>query len=345
MKCQPLTRDEFRTAIFARDHHRCVICAASGQDAHHIIERRLWGESGGYYLDNGATLCGEHHLAAEQTVLSVEDIRFSAGINRVLLPDHLEDDFRYDKWGNPILPNGLRLPGELFDDESVQKVLTEGGVLSLFTNRVKYPRTPHLPWSPGATEDDLVLDTAEHFEGREVVVTVKMDGENTTFYPDFMHARSPEGDHHPSQAWARRVHAEIAYEIPTKWRVCLENIYAKHAIAYHNLSSYLMVLSVWTDHNICLSWDDTCEWATLLGLSTVPVLYRGNWDKALVRNLYQPTHNGDDMEGYVVRLASNFSYGAFRRSVAKYVRNGHVRDTQNWRNKPVVPNMLAEKTS
>ena len=78
--------------------------------------------------------------------------------------------------------------GELFGDESVQKILDS--VLCEFTTRVKYPRTWHLPWSPGATADDRVLDSVSHFYGREIVVTTKMDGECTTMYSDFLHARS-----------------------------------------------------------------------------------------------------------------------------------------------------------
>jgi 5-methylcytosine-specific restriction endonuclease McrA len=45
-----LTRDEFRVGVFARDGKTCVACGKPGQDAHHIIERRLWPD-GGYYLD------------------------------------------------------------------------------------------------------------------------------------------------------------------------------------------------------------------------------------------------------------------------------------------------------
>lgn len=59
-----LTRDEFRRAVFARDGYRCAACGARPSDialvvdldAHHIMERRLFPD-GGYYLDNGATLC------------------------------------------------------------------------------------------------------------------------------------------------------------------------------------------------------------------------------------------------------------------------------------------------
>ena len=146
-----LTRDAFRAAVFERDGDKCVICHHDRNlDAHHIIERRLWPD-GGYYLDNGATLCGTPqtgcHIEAERTLLTCEEIRDAAGITNVILPPHLYSDERYDKWGNPYLPNGLRIRGELFDDASVQKVLAP--VLSQFTKYVKYPRTYHLPWSPG----------------------------------------------------------------------------------------------------------------------------------------------------------------------------------------------------
>ena len=49
-----LTRDQFREIVFERDAKRCVICHCPGQDAHHIIERRLFPDEG-YYLENGAT--------------------------------------------------------------------------------------------------------------------------------------------------------------------------------------------------------------------------------------------------------------------------------------------------
>jgi hypothetical protein len=44
----------------------------------------------------------------------------------------------------------------------------------------KYPRTPHLSFSPGVTEDDLKLDRQHIFANCQVVVTEKLDGENTT---------------------------------------------------------------------------------------------------------------------------------------------------------------------
>ena len=41
-----LTRDEFREAVFARDKHQCVVCAAPAIDAHHVVERKLWIDDG-----------------------------------------------------------------------------------------------------------------------------------------------------------------------------------------------------------------------------------------------------------------------------------------------------------
>lgn len=53
-------------------------------------------------------------------------------------------------------------------------------------NYKKYPRTYHLPWSLGKTDDDKTLKTTEIFKNKKVVVTLKMDGENTTLYKDYM---------------------------------------------------------------------------------------------------------------------------------------------------------------
>jgi len=336
-----LSRDEFRQQVFARDGGRCVICSAPGQDAHHIIERRLF-DDGGYYLANGATLCADCHVKAEMTVLTCDAIRTAAGIAQVVLPAHLYPDQAYDKWGNPILPNGQRLRGELFDDGSVQKILAAGGVLGQFTTRVRYPRTYHLPWSPGATDDDRILPDVRSFEGQEVVVTAKMDGEQTTLYTDYLHARSIDWSRHPSRSWVANLHVQVGWKIPPGWRVCGENLFAKHSIHYQHLPSYFLVFSVWNEQNVCLGWEETVEWAALLDLLTVPILYAGPWDEQHIRSLYRPRWREDELEGYVVRLAGAFTYGQFRRAVAKYVRADHVQTRPHWwHGQPVVRNGLA----
>jgi hypothetical protein len=342
-----LDRDSFRNGVFLRDGYKCVICGASGVrlDAHHIIERRLW-DDGGYYLDNGATLCDEglaHHMRAEETVLTCDQIRTAANIKRVIIPDHLYNDYNYDKWGNILNPDGSRTKGELFNDESVQKVLKAGGVLDQFRAYVKYPRTYHLPWSPGLTDDDRMLPSTKIFEGREVVVTEKMDGENTTLYRDYMHARSLEEEHHESRGWVKKLHAEICWNIPEGWRICGENLYALHSVGYQNLLSYFLVFSIWDQNNICQSWDDTVEYAAVLGLQMVPVIYRGIWDERLVKS-FSDSIDTKKQEGYTVRVTDAFAYGSFRKSIAKWVRKGHVQTTHNWKMRSVVKNGLSHET-
>lgn len=339
-----LSRDEFREGVFARDGHRCVICKAPAVDAHHILERRLFRaphEHGGYFLDNGSSLCAVHHLEAEMTTLSVEDIREACGITRAVLPDHLYDDQPYSKWGDPILANGQRIKGELFHDESVQKILAQGKVLDLYTDLVRFPRTSHLPWSPGMNDDDRMMHSLDRLIGEEVVITSKWDGRNTTIYPDGrLHARSPDGRPHHSQAMVKTEASRFAFDIPAGWRVCGEDLYAKHSIAYDNLPSFFLGFHVWNDRNVCLSWDETLEWFSLLGINPVDVLWRGTFDEQAIRSM--PLPDTSNWEGYVVRPTRAFAYAEYPTVVGKWVRANHNRlgVVHNWRTAPVTPNKL-----
>lgn len=206
------------------------------------------------------------------------------------------------------------------------------------TDPVKYPRTPHLPWSPGGTKDDAYLVDTSHFEGREVVVTEKMDGENTSLYRDRIHARSLDSQHHVSRDWVKALHGMIRNEIPEGWRLCGENVYARHSLNYEELPSYFLLFSIWNEDNVSLAWDDVLEWAEILDLCVVPELYRGDWDEHLIRDW-----EIDELtqEGYVVRLADSFSYQEFPQSLGKWVRPGHVQTDQHWMHAEVVPNRLA----
>lgn len=334
-----LTRDKFREGVFERDGHKCVICQAPAQDAHHIIERRLFSD-GGYYIDNGASVCGDCHIKAEQTIISPKELRKAIGITKPVLPEHLYRDQDYDKWGNPILANGQRLRGDLFYDTSVQKVLKSGQVLDLFTHLVKYPRTFHVPWSPSLSNDDRSHKSLEQFEGKEVVVHLKMDGENSNFYNDHYHARSLDTVNHPSRKWAKMFHARIMGDIPEGWRVCAENLYAEHSIHYDNLEAFILAFSIWNEKNFCLGWDDTQEWFGLLDIPQVSVLYEGLFSEDMLHDIEKNLDPIKD-EGYVMRIRDGFHYNDFRKYVAKYVRKGHVHHKDgHWINRPIIPNSL-----
>jgi hypothetical protein len=310
-----LTRDEFRISVFERDQYKCVYCSKKAVDAHHLIDRSLF-DDGGYYLDNGVSLCEACHIEAEQCFISVEELRKLAGIKTIVLPTGLNENVIYNKWGKEI--------------ETISKY-------------VKYPRTFHFPWSEKASDNDKIIHDLSHFVNHEIVQTVKMDGENTTMYRDHFHARSLDSKHHPSRDWVKGLWASIAYEIPEGWRICGENVFALHTIPYSNLESYFYVYSIWNEKNEALSWDETLEYCMLLNLTPVPVLYRGIFDEDTIKNKYQSIINGDRCEGYVVRLADSFKYENFSKSVAKFVSNSFmIAGNEHWSHSKVVPNKLSK---
>lgn len=298
-----LGRSEFREAVFVRDKHTCVIpgCGRPAEDAHHIIERALWSD-GGYYVENGASLCDlngtGHHMDAEHGIITPDELRDLCGIKEVALPEDWDDSLTYDKWG---------------------KVVNWSG---------KYPRTFHLPSSLTKYKDDKTLHSVKEIEGFDVVVTEKMDGENTTMTRDKIHARSVDAISHDSQSYVRSLWSKIRWDIPEGMRITGENLYALHSVEYTDLSSYFMVFGVW-DGQTCLSWDETQLWIELLGLQSVPVLYRGNDFKAALS-----AWNIDEniSEGFVVRRSDSIELREWSRKAGKHVRANHIRTLDHgWR--------------
>ncbi|MEU0272844.1 RNA ligase family protein [Streptomyces sp. NPDC006307] len=210
--------------------------------------------------------------------------------------------------------------------------------------RTSYPRTPHLPWSPGAAADDVRAGDLAGLVGREVVVTEKLDGENTTLYADGLHARSLDSAHHPSRAWVKGLQGRIAARVPAGWRVCGENMYARHSIAYGDLESWFYGFSVWDDRDRCLDWDRTVAFLRRLGVPAPPVLWRGTFDERALRALSRSLDTCRQ-EGYVVRTVEGFGYGEFARRVAKWVRPRHVTTDAHWMYAAVVENGLGPRAA
>ena len=202
----------------------------------------------------------------------------------------------------------------------------------------KYPRTFHLPWSLGITSDDKVLNDTSIFDGSEIVITEKMDGENQNLYPNYFHARSIDGRGHPSRDWVKNFHGKIKSDIPEGYRICGENLFAKHSIEYTNLKSYFYGFSMWKE-DTCLGWDETLEWFELIGIQPVNTLYRGIYDEKLVRNL-QNTLDFSKQEGYVLRKVSSFKMPQFKESVAKFVRKSHVTSANHWMHDAIEQNKI-----
>jgi hypothetical protein len=193
----------------------------------------------------------------------------------------------------------------------------------------KYPRTFHLPDSPGATDDDKIMPELAGLTG-ELVVTEKMDGGNVTFTRDTMYARSLDSG---TQAWDRACKAvwgRVAPDIPPGWRISGESMWARRSVGYADLPGVYLVFGVWNAGHTLLGWDEIVEWAGLLDLPLVPVLYRGA-DLAAARAAWSRQRDDERSEGFVVRRADPIPETEFGRRVGKWVRAGHVRTSAAWR--------------
>ena len=205
--------------------------------------------------------------------------------------------------------------------------------------KYKYPKTFHLPTSPGLQNDDRMLPDLACFEGKMIIITEKMDGENTSMYRDHYHARSLDSNNHPSRNYVKGIWGAKRWVIPKGWRICGENMYAEHSIPYKDLEDYFLVFSIWDENNICLSWEDTKYWCESFGLKTVPELV-GPFEFEKLETIINHCHLPQDMEGYVIRNAEKFHYNAFQENVAKWVRKNHVQTDEHWMSKTKTKNEL-----
>lgn len=200
----------------------------------------------------------------------------------------------------------------------------------------KYGRTYHLPFSPGATSDDKISKSISSLIGIDVVITEKLDGENTGMTQDGVYARSHAA--FTDSSWSREVrqiHSMIRSSIDDGVFIFGENMEGIHSIEYTNLTSYFYIFGV-RDNNIWIPWETVEEYSYLLDIPTVPVLFKGviNTEKELksiVEELVkQPSSLGGPREGIVIRNAGMFHNDDFAENVMKWVRRGHVTTDEHW---------------
>ena len=208
-----------------------------------------------------------------------------------------------------------------------------------YREAIKYPKTFHFDFSDSLQNDDRRLETLEHFEGKDIVVTEKLDGENSTIYHDYYHPRSVTDDGHKSRDWLKGFIPTFQYQMPKHLRVCGENMCAEHSIRYENLETFFYVFSIWNNEtNFCLDWDVTKKICDDWGLKTVPVLYRGRFDYNKIKSIYKGL-DFEKQEGIVVRVVDMFHLEDFQTHVAKAVRPKHVSTDEHWK-KTWKPNKL-----
>lgn len=210
---------------------------------------------------------------------------------------------------------------------------------SVSIEKFKYPKTLHLPFSPSMGDGDRMMEDDSQFWGKRVVASVKMDGENTTVYPDgTCHSRSLENWGRKWQSWMSQYARTWCHGIPKGWRVCGEDLYPRHSIGYRfpDKSYFFQVFGIYNEKNECLSIEEELEWCELLGLRHVPIFYRGMYCKEDILLSFdvwkeqEKAKNGNETEGFILRLSSSFPYADFSKSTGKYVRQGHVQTDGGW---------------
>src|SRR5688572_10755415 len=134
----------------------------------------------------------------------------------------------------------------------------------------KYPRSFHLPWSPGGISDDKRMRSVSGLLGVELVITEKCDGSNLTYTRRQVFSRSHAGPPaHPSFALAKATHGALSHRISEGISVFCEYCYAVHSIQYTRLPGYSLVFGVRDDSTgRWWDWDSVVAQASDLGLPT-----------------------------------------------------------------------------
>ena len=206
----------------------------------------------------------------------------------------------------------------------------------------KYPRTYHVPFSPGTTSDDRLLHDGwfEDYRGKEIVLTEKLDGENTSCSHFDVYARSHAA---PTRSdWSRNMWGTggifwtLKDLIGEDELIYGENLFGIHSIEYNKLPSYYHLFAV-RDNKRWYSWDEVIEFSELLQIPHVPVLWRGvatseeQIKELILEQMKYPSTYGIEKEGVVMRTTEGFGLGdEFPHHVCKYVRPHHVRTDVFW---------------
>lgn len=214
---------------------------------------------------------------------------------------------------------------------------------------MKYPRTYHLPFSPGASNDDKVLKSIDHLLCEPLVVTEKLDGSNVCMSKEGCFARSHSGPpSHPSFDAFKALYASVKYLIPENIYLYGEWCFAKHSIFYNKLLSYLFLFGVKNvTTNVWLSWLEVNDWAKLIRIPTVPIINENitfttikDLETFVTEETKKTSACGLTLEGIVLRKRKEIADKDFSQMVTKWVRKEHVKTSTHWKHQEMIRNRL-----
>jgi hypothetical protein len=195
----------------------------------------------------------------------------------------------------------------------------------------KFPRIPHLPFSPGATPDDERMADVSSLVGAPLILTEKVDGANVCLTREMVYARSHSG---PAKGamfdQLKALHADKRFLIAPNLSIFCEWCMFVHSLEYQDLPDPpLLVLGVRHDTTgVWRSFREVENLALELKFETVPALgYLNPSTAALLREQVEevarlPSKFGGVQEGIVVRHADAVADNRFSKFHAKYVREG-----------------------
>lgn len=201
----------------------------------------------------------------------------------------------------------------------------------------KYPKTLHLPFTKCATSDDKIatIEQVENLLSNKIIISEKMDGENTCITNRGVYARSHAA--YTSSPWSievRKLQSMIKNDLSEDTSVFGENLEGVHSILYEKLDSYFYAFGLRVKDKF-LNWSETNDFCYLLDLKTVPVIFEGNLNYKELEELSKDimskgSHYGSTKEGFVIRNYNDFLENDFSKNVFKYVRSHHVQTDSHW---------------
>lgn len=218
----------------------------------------------------------------------------------------------------------------------------------------RFPRTPHLFWQgsePPRGDKLLTADEADRFLQRPVTVEEKVDGACIGFSLDpagrirvqnrgsFL---EPGGapQFRPLRAWLAPREPALAEALGPSLILFGEWCYARHSVAYDALPDWFLAYDVY-DAAAGRFWSRRRRDAFIhrLGLTSVPILAEGVFDRQSLRTLCGPSRLGSTpAEGVYLR----WDDGDWLAARAKLVRPGWMQEDEgHWSSRPLEPNRLA----
>jgi ATP-dependent RNA circularization protein (DNA/RNA ligase family) len=227
----------------------------------------------------------------------------------------------------------------------------EGSVSQFF----RFPRTPHLAWlGEGSPRDDKLLspDEARDVLAQKVTVEEKLDGANLgiSVGPDGtlraqnrgQYVNAPSADQFgPLSRWMALHENSLFDALGTNLTLFGEWCAVRHSLLYDKLPDWFVLFDVY-DRSVARFWSTgrrdalACD----IGLSAVPMLFKGKTSLPALKNMVQVTPSQfchGPLEGIVIRRESP-EWLIMR---AKLVRADFVQEIgSHWRRRTIEWNRL-----